>query len=74
MRIQFVSSLTPEDEDKLADGLLAAIKGVLGPFPLAYAVRVETASGKVVEHHSPAGDEPRPRPAAGGSRGSPRVH
>ena len=50
MDIHFVSTLTPEDEDRYAPMVLAAVKAILEPMPISYAVRVVTANGLAVQH------------------------
>jgi hypothetical protein len=54
MQITFISSLTPEDEGRLAVALLDAVGGLLDLLPIAYSVRVETSSGGRLDRtHSP---------------------
>jgi hypothetical protein len=54
MEIRFVSSLTPEDEIRLAEGLLQALGIVLDQLPIAYTLRIEAAGSKVLLHsHAP---------------------
>lgn len=54
MDIRFISSLTPEDENRIAPGLLAAIASVLDRLPIAYTLRFETIGGRSFQHtHSP---------------------
>ena len=50
MDIHFISSLTPEDEDRLAPVLLQALKPMLELMPIAYTIRVRTASNAVYQH------------------------
>lgn len=50
MDIRFVSSLTPDDEDRLAPGLVNALGQLLDALPLVYTLRVETSNGKVFQH------------------------
>lgn len=50
MDIHFISSLTPDDEDRLAPALLEAIKPMLGLLPIAYTIRIRTASNTVYQH------------------------
>lgn len=50
MNIRFVSSLTPEDEDRIAPGLVTTLGQLLDAVPIAYTLRVETASGKLYQH------------------------
>jgi hypothetical protein len=50
MDIHFVSTLTPEDEDRYAPAVLAAIQAMLARMPIAYSVRIRTASTRVFEH------------------------
>jgi hypothetical protein len=55
MNIRFISSLTPEDEDRLAPALLKAVGSLLDQLPIAYTLRIET-SGSTVFQHAHAGD------------------
>jgi hypothetical protein len=58
MNIRFVSSLTPEDEDRLAPAVLRAVSAILDQFPIAYTLRIETASSTVFQHaHTGADDQ-----------------
>ena len=50
MDIHFVSTLTPEDEDRYAPMVLAAVRAILEPMPITYAVRIVTANGLSVQH------------------------
>jgi hypothetical protein len=50
MDIHFISTLTPEDEDRYAPMVLAAVKAILEPMPISYAVRIVTANGASVSH------------------------
>ena len=50
MDIHFISSLTPDDEDRLAPALLEALKPMLGLMPIAYTIRIRTASNSVYQH------------------------
>lgn len=59
MEIRFISSLTPEDENRIATALLAAAGELLDQAPIAYTIRVATATGKVFQRgRSPVVDEP----------------
>jgi hypothetical protein len=55
MEIHLVSSLTPDDESRLAAKVLAAIAGLLDGLPVSYSVRIETASGDAIHrsHNAP---------------------
>lgn len=71
MNIRFVSSLTPDDEERVAPGVLNALRLILDTMPLAYTIRIETATGRVFQH-AHAGTEaepPAPGPAATGANG-----
>ena len=50
MDIHFISSLNPDDEDRLAPALLEALKPMLGLLPIAYTIRIRTASNTVYQH------------------------
>jgi hypothetical protein len=58
MDIHFISSLTPDDEDRLAPALLEALKPMLGLLPIAYTIRIRTASNAVYQHTRTELDEP----------------
>lgn len=70
MDIRFVSTLTAEDEDRLAPTLLRAITALLDQASLAYTIRIETTGEKVFQHHHPA-VAVRPAPALGEDRRKP---
>jgi hypothetical protein len=63
MEIRFVSSLTAEDENFFAPGLLKAIGAILDQLPIAYTVRIETTGAQVFQHTN-AGPEERGKAAA----------
>lgn len=58
MNIRFVSSMTPEDEVRLAEGLLTAFASLLDPFPIAYTLKIETADCRILQHSHSPGDPP----------------
>jgi hypothetical protein len=66
MEIHLVSSLTPDDENRLAPRVLKAIEDVLERLPVSYSVRIETAIGNAIHHNHTAvhlvTDESTPRP------------
>ena len=49
MDIRFVSSLTPEDEERLAPVLLSLVGAVLDQLPVAYTLRIQTAIGTLMQ-------------------------
>ena len=53
MRIELTSTLTQEDEKRLAPAILKALSGLLDMLPIAYIVRVETTDEHVLQHVSP---------------------
>ena len=54
MDIRVVSSLTPEDEARLAPALMAALTNLLDQLPICYTLRLETPAGKSLCHnHAP---------------------
>jgi hypothetical protein len=63
MEIRFVSSLTAEDENFFAPGLLKAIGAILDQLPIAYTVRIETTGSQVFQHTN-AGPEERGKTTA----------
>jgi hypothetical protein len=50
MDIHFVSTLTPEDEDRYAPVVLAAARAILDQMNISYAVRIVTTNGTSVQH------------------------
>jgi hypothetical protein len=67
MEIRFVSSLTAEDEIRLAEGLLRAFTGLLDQWPIAYTLRIEAGDATVLRHsHNPTdpAGAPQPQPVA----------
>lgn len=55
MNIRFISSLDAEDELRYGTALLAGLSKLLDELPIAYTIRLETATGQVIEHHHTAG-------------------
>ena len=49
MDIHVVSTLTSEDEDRVADALGVALAELLDGLPIAYALRIETTGTRVVQ-------------------------
>jgi hypothetical protein len=49
MDIHVVSTLTVEDEDRVADALIAALAELLDGLPIAYALRIQTSGAKIVQ-------------------------
>ena len=56
MNIRFISTLTADDENQLAPGLLKAIGALLDQLPIAYTVRIETTGAQVFQHSHPSFD------------------
>jgi len=49
MDIHVVSTLTMEDEERVADALVAALAELLDGLPIAYALRIQTSGAKIVQ-------------------------
>jgi len=65
MEIHLVSSMTPDDENRLAPTVLAAIGRVLEGLPVSYSVRIETVTGDAIRHnHIAPAEDAGARPAA----------
>jgi hypothetical protein len=64
--IRFISSLTAEDEARIAPALAAFLSSFLDSLPLAYTVRIETVGGQVYQRTHPTmlgtPHEPEPVP------------
>ena len=56
MEIHFISSLTSEDETKVAAAILAAAGTVLDQSAIAYSLRIETSRGEVLQRTGPVGN------------------
>lgn len=54
MEIHLISSLTPDDESRLAPSMLAAIGRILDRLPVSYSVRIETSAGNAIHHNHTA--------------------
>jgi len=54
MDIRVVSSLTPEDEERVAPSVLAVLRRILDRLPIAYTIRVEATSQRVFQHTAAA--------------------
>lgn len=56
MEIHLVSSMTSDDENRLAPAVLTAIGRILDGLPVSYSVRIETVAGNAIHHnHTAAG-------------------
>lgn len=72
MHIEVTSTLTQEDENRIAPAILKLLSGILETLPVAYLVRIETTDQQVLEQvnpqisswdapaHPPNGDVTRP--------------
>ena len=72
VHIEVTSTLTQEDENRLAPAVLKLLAGILEMLPVAYMVRIETTDQQVLEQvnpqlsswdapaQTPAGDVARP--------------
>ncbi len=49
MKISLVSSLTPEDEVRLARTFIDAIAGLLDVLPIAYSIHIRTSIGEELD-------------------------
>ena len=56
MDIRFVSSLTPDDENRLAPALLGALGGILDQLPIAYTLQIGTTAGRMFSRHHVPGE------------------
>jgi hypothetical protein len=50
VNIRFISSLTPEDEDRIAPAVITAVSAFLDQLPIAYTLRIETSGNAVHQH------------------------
>lgn len=68
VNIRFTSSLTPDDENRIAAALLRAMASILDSLPIAYVLRIDTSDAKVYQHTSPL---VRAEPTNGSNRAHP---
>ena len=68
MNIRFISSLTPDDESRIAPALLTAARSLLDQFPISYTIRIETSEGRVFQHGRLERARPEPERAAAAGR------
>ena len=73
MDLHFVSTLTPEDEDRYAPMVLAAVRALLEPMPIAYALRIITANGTAVQHTKAEATPGEAAPVTPSRRAGPRL-
>ena len=64
MEIHLISTMTAEDENRLAPAMLAAIGRVLSDLPVSYAVRIETTAGNAIHQNHTASSVELPPPAS----------
>src|SRR4051794_9443289 len=55
VEIRLISTLTSEDEARIAAAICAAAGPLLDHLTIAYTLRIETADGQVFEHHNAPG-------------------
>jgi len=56
VNITFASTLTREDENRVAPALLEALTGILDLLPVAYRIRIDTADAHVYQVTGPGGN------------------
>jgi hypothetical protein len=66
--IHLVSSFTAEDEDQFAPLIMGAITELFEKTSVAYAIRIETAAGRVVQRTGCGLDLPQPPPVHTGRK------
>jgi hypothetical protein len=62
MEIRFNSTLTAEDELRVAQVLLAAVGKFLESMPIAYAIRIRTSGGNLLQRDRVQTDLPKSDP------------
>ena len=63
MNIRFTSSLTPDDENRLAPIVLQAVGAILNAMPIAYVVRIDTSDSQVYQISGSGTGAPQALPA-----------
>lgn len=54
MNIRFISTLTADDENRIAPGIMRAVSALLDRLPIAYTIRIETTGAQVYQHSHPS--------------------
>jgi hypothetical protein len=52
MEIRLISTLTPDDEARVANAICAAAGPLLDQFRIAYTIRIVTADGQLFQLHN----------------------
>lgn len=68
MNIRFTSSLTPDDENRIAPVVLQAISALLSALPIAYMIRIDTTDSKVYQVSGSGVGTPPPLPVSSDER------
>jgi hypothetical protein len=55
VNIRFISTLTAEDENHLAPGVLKVVSALAEMFPIRFAVKLETVDGQIYNAATPIG-------------------
>ena len=58
MHIELTSTLTQEDENRLAPSVMKALSAMLDMLPISYMLRLETTDQSVLENVSPGISSP----------------
>jgi len=53
VNITFTSTLTSEDENRIAPGLLKVLASILDLMPVAYRIRIDTIDARVYQYAGP---------------------
>jgi hypothetical protein len=53
VHIEITSTLTLEDEDRMASAVLKTMSAVFDMLPIAYLIRIQTTEGRVIQHVGP---------------------
>ena len=59
VNIRFTSTLTSEDENRIAPAILEALASILDLLPVAYMVRIDTVDSQVYQLTGPGKDAPQ---------------
>jgi hypothetical protein len=60
VNITFTSTLTTEDENRIAPVILKALGTILDLFPVAYRIRIDTVDAQVYDLAGPSQTDTRP--------------
>ena len=60
VRIEFTSTLTSEDENRVAPAILSSVARLLELLPIAYSLQIQTSDGELYQYSTHERSRPTP--------------